>query len=256
MSTTLDVHPSASVAHSAELSEGCVIGPFVVIEEGVRIGAGTVLQTGTVLHRGSVVGANCRLGPYAVVGGDPMDSAFRGEASFAVLEDNVVLREFATVHRASGEGNETRVRQDTLVMSYVHVSHNAQVGRNCVLTTHVQLGGHSRVGDYAVLGASAMVHQHGSVGSYAMLGAGGAANCDVLPFSMARGDPARHYRLNRVGLQRRGFRGQRYADLEQAIRAFRLRDWALLEALALESNDVALMLEFKMSSRRGLSAFV
>ena len=256
MSTTLDVHPSASVAKSAELAEGCVVGPFVVVGEGVRVGAGTVLDAGTVLHAGSVIGANCRLGPYAVVGGEPMDSAFRGEASFAVIENNVVLREFVTVHRASGEGAETRVGRDTLAMSYVHISHNAQVGRNCVLTTQVQLGGHTRVGDYAVLGSTTILHQHARVGDYAMLGAGSAANRDVLPFSMARGNPARHFRLNRVGLQRRGFTGTRYTDLERAIRAFRLRDWALLEALAQGSEDVALMLEFKMSSKRGLSTFV
>ena len=36
-----------------------------------------------------------------------------------------------------------------------------------------------------------------------MLGAAGAANRDVLPYSLARGDPARHYRLNKVGLTRR-----------------------------------------------------
>lgn len=256
MSTTLEVHPSASVARGAELGDGCAVGPFVVIEEGVRIGVGTVLEAGTVLQRGSVVGANCRLGPYAVVGGKPMDSAFQGEASFAILEANVTLREFATVHRASGEGAETRVGRDTLVMSYAHISHNAQVGQGCVLTTHVQLGGHACVGDYAVLGAAATVHQHGSVGSYAMLGSGGAANRDVLPFSMARGDPARHFRLNRVGLQRRGFSSERYKLLERAIRAFRHRDALLLEELALVSDDVKLMLTFKMSSKRGLSSFV
>ncbi len=256
MSATLNVHPSASVAPSADLGDGCVVGPFVVIGEGVRVGSGTVLDTGTVLHAGSVVGANCRLGPYAVVGGDPMDTSFRGEASFTVLEDGVVLREFATVHRASGEGNETRVGRDTLVMSYVHISHNAQVGQNCVLTTQVQLGGHTRVGDYAVLGSSAILHQHCRVGPYAMFGAGSAANRDILPFSMARGNPARHFRLNRIGLQRRGFSGERYAALERAIRAFRQRDGDRLEALAQTSDDVALMLTFKLSSRRGISSFV
>lgn len=256
MSTTLDVHPSASIAKRAELGEGCVVGPFVVIEEGVQVGANTVLEPGTILHRGSRVGANCHLGPYAVVGGKPMDSAFRGEPSFAVLEDDVTLREFATVHRASGEGAQTSVGRGTLVMSYVHISHNARVGQGCVLTTQVQLGGHTQVGDYAVLGASAMVHQHGRVGPYAMLGAGSAANRDVLPFSMARGNPARHFRLNRVGLQRRGFGGERYAHLERAIRAFRHRDWGLLDELAPLSDDVRLMLTFKMSSKRGLSAFI
>ena len=185
-----------------------------------------------------------------------MDTAVRGEPSHAVLEERVTLREYATVHRASGEGCETRVGADTLLMSYVHVSHNAQVGRGCVLTTQVQLGGYTQVGNYAVLGSSALVHQHTRVGAYAMFGAGGAANRDILPYTMARGDPARHYRLNRVGLQRCGFGGERYGLLERAVRAFRRRDWALLAELARVSADVAVLLAFQGSSKRGLSAFV
>lgn len=256
MSVTATVHPSAVVARDAELGEGVVVGPFVVVGAGVVVGPNTVLETGTVLHTGTRVGAGCRLGPYAVVGGRPMDTAFRGEPSFAVLEDNVTLREFATVHRATGEGSGTRVGTGTLVMSYAHVSHNARVGGGCVLTTQVQLGGHVTVGEFATLGSSAMVHQHTRVGAYAMVGAGSAANRDVLPYSLARGDPARHYRLNRVGLTRRGVTGKRYRALEQAVRAFRHRDWALLEELAETSDEVREMLEFKHASKRGLSGFV
>jgi len=250
------VHPSAVVARSAELGDGCVVGPSVVIEDGVQVGADAVIETGSVLHAGSRVGAGCRVGPYAVLGGEPMDTAFRGEPSFAVLEERVVLREFATVHRASGEGSETRVGADTLVMSYAHVSHNARVGKHCVLTTQVQLGGHTQIGDYAVLGSAAILHQGCRVGAYAMYGAGSASNRDILPYSMARGNPARHYRLNRVGLTRRGVTGERYRLLERAIRALRRRDRALLEDLTQRSPDVQALLEFSASSTRGLCAFV
>ena len=256
MTVAATVHPSAVVAKSADLGEGVVVGPFVVIEADVRVGAGAVIETGCVLHSGSRIGAECRLGPYAVVGGSPMDTAFYGEPSFAVLGERVTLREFVTVHRASGAGGETKVGADTLVMSSVHVSHNVRVGRECVLTTQVQLGGHVQVGDYAVLGSTAIVHQHSRIGAYAMVGAGSAVNRDVLPYSMARGDPARHYRLNRVGLTRRGVSGERYRNLERAVRAFRHRDWTHLEELALLSNDVQQMLEFRNASQRGLSSFI
>jgi UDP-N-acetylglucosamine acyltransferase len=256
MTLTAAVHPSAVVAPSAALGEGCRVGPFAVIEAGVQVGRGAVVETGSVLHTGARLGEGCRVGPYAVVGGAPMDTAFRGEPTFAVLEAGVVLREYASVHRATGEGQETRVGEGTLVMSYAHVSHNAQVGRSCVLTTQVQLGGHTQVGDYAVLGSAAILHQGCRVGAYAMYGAGSAANRDILPYSMARGNPAKHYRLNRVGLQRRGFEGARYRLLERAVRALRRRDRALLEELARESADVRLLLEFQASSKRGLCAFV
>ena len=253
------IHPSAVIDPSADLAPDVVVGPFVVIEADVTVGRGTRLLPGTVLQRGARVGAGCRLGPYATVGGEPMDTRFGGEPSTAVLEDGVVMRDFASVHRATGEGEETRVGEGTLMMSYAHVSHNARVGRGCVLTTHVQLGGHCEVGDYAVLGASALLHQFCRVGAYAMFGAGSASNKDILPFSMARGNPARHYRLNRVGLTRRGVTGERYARLEHALRTLRhrsARDGSPLDTLASESDDVRLLLEFCATSRRGVARFV
>lgn len=256
VSTPPDVHPTAVVHESAQLGVGCRVGPFAVVEADATVGEGTVLEAGTVLHTGSRVGARCRVGPYATVGGEPMDTKFEGEASFAVLEDEVVLREFASVHRASGEGQATRVGRGTLVMSYAHVSHNAQVGRGCVLTTQVQLGGHTQVGDFAVLGSAALLHQGCRVGAYAMFGAGSAANQDVLPYSMARGNPARHLRLNRVGLTRHGVAGERYRALEHAVRAFRRRDWRRLHDLAETSAEVRAMLAFKEGSKRGLCSFV
>lgn len=251
-----EVAAGASVAPGAQLAPGVRVGPNVVVEDDVQVGAGTVLLPGTVLLTGSRVGANCRLGPYAVVGGQPMDSRFQGEPSFAVLEDSVELREFATVHRATGEGNATRIGQGTLIMSYAHVSHNGQIGRGCVLTTNVQLGGHVQVGDYAVLGSGAMMHQFGRVGAYAMFGGGSAANRDLLPYTMARGNPAVHYRLNRVGLERHGITGPRYAALEQALRLVRRRRLDELAEVAEGNPDVTLLLDFIRSSQRGISHFV
>ncbi|MFA5550765.1 MAG: acyl-ACP--UDP-N-acetylglucosamine O-acyltransferase [Trueperaceae bacterium] len=250
------VAPGATVARSARLHPGVVVGPGVVIEDDVEVGSNTVLLPGTVLLSGSVVGARCRLGPYAVVGGEPMDSGFKGEPSSAVIEDDVQLREFATVHRATGEGLVTRIGAGTLVMSYVHVSHNGDVGAGCTLTTSVQLGGHTQVGDHAFVGAGSMLHQFGRVGRYAMFGAMSGANRDVLPFSMARGNPAVHFRLNRVGLQRHGISGQRYAQIERALRYLRQRDTAALELLAADSADAAELLTFVRESRRGVLRFV
>jgi len=252
---TATVHAAASVHRDARLARGVVVGPGVVIEADVEIGEGTQVLAGSVLHAGARLGAGCRIGPYAVVAGLPMDSHFQGEPTLAVIEDGVTLREFVTVHRATGEGAETRVGTGSLVMSYVHVSHNSRIEHHVVLTSAAQLGGHTHVGHHAVVGSGALLHQFGSVGEYAMFGAASAANMDILPFTMARGNPARHYRLNRVGLGRNGIDGERYAALEQAVRAFRRRDRQRLDALAEESADVRRMLEFQAASRRGVARF-
>lgn len=250
------VHPSAQVDPSAELADGVVVEAFAVIEAAVRIAAGARVRVGSVLHAGTVVGAGAEIGPYAVVGGAPMDTSYRGEPTHVHLGEGVVLREFVSVHRATGEGAFTAVGASSLVMSGAHVSHNCRVGERCVLTTQVQLGGHVEVGDDAVLGANAMLHQYCRVGRGAMFGAASATNQDVLPFLMARGNPARHYRLNRVGLRRRNTPDTTYAALEAAVRALRRRDHARFAELAGEHPAVAELEAFRASSRRGVSRFV
>ncbi|HZW28993.1 MAG TPA: acyl-ACP--UDP-N-acetylglucosamine O-acyltransferase [Trueperaceae bacterium] len=246
----------AVVAAGAELGEGVFVGPGVVVEAGARVGAGTRLLAGSVVRGRVALGARCQVGPYAVLGGEPADTAFHGEESRVVVEDDVTIREFVTVHRATGEGAVTRVGAGTLLLSYSHVSHNCDVGRGCVITNGVQLGGHARVGDRANLGAGSLVHQFCRIGAYAMFGAASAANQDVLPYAMARGNPARHYRLNTVGLRRAGFEGERYRHVEAALRALRRRDTAALEELATVSEEAAQVLEFVRTTKRGVARFV
>jgi UDP-N-acetylglucosamine acyltransferase len=249
------IHASAVVDPRAELAPDVIVGPLVVIEAGVVVGAGSVLKAGTVLLSGSRLAEACHLGPYAVIGGEPMDHNFRGEPSFVILERGVQVREFSNIHRATGEGACTRIGEGTLVMSHAHVSHNCHVGRGVTLVEGVKLAGHCQVGDYAFLSANVSLHQFVRVGAYAIVGALSGARQDILPFSLANGNPAKHYRLNRVGLLRHGITGARYRALEHAMRAFRRGDWAALEALAQESLDVQLMLDFKRSSRRGIAGF-
>lgn len=249
------IHPSAVIHPDAWVADGVEVHPYVVMAADVSVGEGTVLLPGTILEDGARIGKHCRVGPYATVGGVPMDSSFKGETSFAVLEDHVTVREFASIHRATGEGTETRVGSGTLVMSYVHVSHNVQVGKGCTLTSKAQLAGHCSVGDHAFLGAAAMMHQYGRIGSYAMFGALSGAAQDILPFCLARGYPAKHASLNRVGLLRHGIDGERYDFIKQAFRAFRKRDKARARELAEQSEDVREMLEFTQSSVRGIVKF-
>jgi len=256
MAATQLIASTADVHRDARLADDVIVGPGVVIEKGVVVGAGTRLSAGTVLHSGALIGERCKLGPYAVIGSEPMDRSFAGEPSLAVVADDVEIREFATVHRATGEGNRTTVGPGTLLMSYVHLGHNTQVGEKCVLTTGVQLGGHSVIGDRAVIGSNSLVHQFCRVGTLAMLGGASAANLDILPFAMARGNLARHYRVNGVGLRRHGIDDERYRQIERALRFVRRRDTPALEALAADNQDAALLLEFVTTSKRGVARFV
>jgi UDP-N-acetylglucosamine acyltransferase len=115
----------------------------------------------------------------------------------------------------------TRIGSHCFLMAYAHVAHDCRLGDRVVLTNNANLGGHVEIGDYCVLGGSAGVHQFVRIGTQAMVSAHALVRKDVLPYMLVGGEPLKHYRLNTVGLRRRGIPRERYDALETAFRLLR-----------------------------------
>lgn len=254
----MDIHPTAIIDRKAEIEKNVVIGPYCVIESGVHIGAGTILKAGSQVLQGTTIGRHNKIGPNAIIGGEPMDVKYRGEESFVQIGDRNLIREFATIHRATGEGQITRVGNDNFLMAYVHITHNCTVGNNNILTNLTQLAGCVVIENFVTLGVMTLVHQFCRLGSYAMVGMQSKVNRDILPYSLADGRPAQHYHLNSIGLKRRGINGQDYELLSQAMR--KLRRGEKLNGLveqATSSPHLKYLLDFiDQPSQRGFSSFV
>jgi UDP-N-acetylglucosamine acyltransferase len=138
-------------------------------------------------------------------------------------------------------------------MAYTHVAHDCGIGDRVILTNGATLAGHVQIGERAMLGGLVPVHQFVRIGAYAMVGGNTGVRKDVLPFSLVAGEPARHYRLNAIGLRRAGITGERYGVLAAAFRA--LRKGKSIEDLP-ATQEIALMREWLAApSRRGLTGF-
>jgi UDP-N-acetylglucosamine acyltransferase len=258
VSAPVSIHPTAMVDPNASLEPGVTVGPYCIVEDHVSIGSGTVLEAGTIVRRYTTIGRENRFGPYAVLGGEPMDLKYTGEVSYLEIGDRNVFKEFVTVNRGTaGGGSLTRIGSDNLLMVYVHVTHDCIIGNHVIIPNGMQMAGHVTVGDYVTFGASVSVHQFCRIGAYAMVGMSSKIARDVLPYSLADGNPVRHYSLNTIGLRRRGVRGEDYRLLGEALRC--VRTGTSLEGFdeaAKTSEHLALFLEFvRASSTRGLSGF-
>ncbi len=250
------IHQTAIVSPKAIIANSVEIGPYVVVEDDVVIADNSKILAGSILQNGSRIGKNCLIGPYASIASLPMDSHFENETSFVEIADDVEIRNYVSISRASGKNKATVIGAKTMIMPYVHVAHNCQIGQEVVVVSGVRLGGHVELANYAFISANTLVHQFCRIGKYALTAAGSGINRDVLPFSMVYGHQAKHYRLNKIGLERRGIVDKRYKLIEKAIRAFRKRDLEYLQELAKQSDDVRDMLEFKQNSTRGILSFV
>jgi UDP-N-acetylglucosamine acyltransferase len=253
----MEIHPTAVVSPRAELGSGVRVGAYALIEDDVVIGEGCEIGAHAVLKRYTTLGARNRVFEHATLGGEPQDVKFKGEASRLVIGDDNLIREGATLHRASGEGAETRVGSRNFLMIGVHVAHNCEVGDDNIFANGVALAGHIKVEDHVFLSSNVGAHQFVRMGRYAMVGGKSKIVQDVLPFFTTDGNPARVRGLNTVGLRRAGFAPASRLALKRAYQLLfraRLPLAEVLEGLEQDGDEhVRHLAEFIRGSRRGFS---
>lgn len=213
------IHPTAIVADSAEIAEDAVVGPFCIVGEAVRIGAGTRLHAHVVVEGRTTLGRGNQVHPFAVLGGPPQHTGYKGEDTQLVIGDHNIIREHATMNIGTvNGGGVTRVGSNGFYMIESHVGHDCVVGDHVILTKQATLGGHCHVGDYVIVGGLAAVHQFTRVGRHAMIGGLAAVVKDVIPYGSVWGNHAHLEGLNLVGLKRRGFDRETINTLRAAYR--------------------------------------
>jgi len=212
--STAIVHPKARIASTAD------IGPYCIIGEEVEIGAGSRLMANVYAEGPTWIGEENIFYPYTTVGVASQDLKYKGERAETRIGARNRIREFVTIHRGTeGGGLVTRIGDDNLLMAYVHVAHDVQVGNNTVLANGVTLGGHVLVGDWAVIGAFTGVHQFCRIGRHAFIGGYSVVTQDVLPYSTSVSEREIHvFGANRTGLERRGFASEGVETLQKAFR--------------------------------------
>jgi UDP-N-acetylglucosamine acyltransferase len=251
------IHPTAIVSPRAEIAPDVSIGPYVVIEEDVVIGAGCEIASHAVIKRFTTLGRGNRVYEHAVLGGEPQDVKYKGEMSRLVIGDDNLIREFATLHRADGEGEATRIGSRNFLMIGVHIAHNCEVGDDNIFANGAALAGYTMVEDHVFLSNNVGAHQFVRMGRYAMVGGKSKIVQDVLPFFTTDGNPARVRGLNTTGLRRAGFSQESRRALKEAyqilFRSGLPLEVALGEMEQLDDEHVEHLINFIRASGRGFS---
>jgi UDP-N-acetylglucosamine acyltransferase len=252
-----NVHPTAIVDPGAKLEPGVVIGPFCIVEADTFIGARTVLESGAQILRFTSVGQRNRIGPYAILGGEPMDLKFHGEQTRLEIGDDNDIREFTTIHRGTAvAGGLTAVGDHNLIMAYCHITHDCRVGHHNIIANAAQLAGHVIIEDHVRLSATVGIVQFCRIGAHSIVGMMSKVAQDVLPFTMTDGHPVKHYTINKVGLERDGFSAEDRQVILRAYKALRNKDKALMAELETANPHAKRLFEFaRAESKRGLSSF-
>jgi UDP-N-acetylglucosamine acyltransferase len=257
------VHPLAQVDPEASLGADVRIGPFAVIGPGVEIGDGTEVGAAAQIQGPTRIGRSNHIFPQTAIGFDPQDLKYQGETVRLEIGDHNMIREFCTVSRGTvAGGGVTRIGSHNLLMAYVHIAHDCQIGDRTVFANLATLAGHVEVHDDAIVGAFCTVHQFARIGRHAYLGAYTVMSKDALPYVKTVGVNPACYGINTVGLRRKGFDSAQLARLGKAYRLLARSGLNTRQAVARireelgGDREVDLFVGFIESSRRGVTKAV
>lgn len=186
------IDPSAVIALSARIGDGCSIGPNVVISDAAEIGPDCVIGSGVHIGRGCILGAGMRVDANASIAfaviGDGTEigpNAVIGQTGFGVGRDqgHVLLPHLGIVRigKKTNIGAGTTVDrgflEDTVIGDHVmidnlcQISHNVHLGDGNVICAQTGFAGSTHIGKNNVFGAQCGIADHLTIGDGNMFAA-------------------------------------------------------------------------------------
>jgi UDP-N-acetylglucosamine acyltransferase len=185
---------------------------------------------------------------------------YKDEPTGVIMGDNVHVREYCTIHRATGD-RMTIIGDDCFLMNYCHVAHDCRLGKGVIMANATTLAGFCTIGDFTVISGSCIFHQHLRIGRGVMVGGMTGSRVDLPPFTLCDGRPAQVRGLNVIGLRRNKIGPETRAAIKQAYRLLYregLNRSQALERIKTElpqSPEIIEISEFFETSKRGVCAF-
>lgn len=172
----------ARIASHVSIAEGAVIGSDALILQGARVGARVTIGDRFICQPGAVIGADGfsfvtpeksgveeireTLGERKEI---RVQSWTRIHSLGAVtIGDDVEVGANVCIDR--GTIRDTVIGSGTKLDNLVHVGHNVQVGRDCLLCGQVGIAGSARIGDRVVMGGQCGVNDNIFVGDDVIAG--------------------------------------------------------------------------------------
>jgi UDP-3-O-[3-hydroxymyristoyl] glucosamine N-acyltransferase len=205
-------HPTAFVAPCAQVDATAEIGPFAYVGEGVTIGARCRIGAHVALHEGVVIGEDCHIGSGCVIshatigdGGCLHPGVRIGQAGFGLVRSECGLKTVPHLGRVivgadveigagctidRGSLGDTVVGDGCRLDNLVHIAHNVEVGRYCVIVAQVGIAGSTVLEDFVQVGGQSAIAGHLRIGSGAQIAGKSGVMSNLEPGAVVFGIPA------------------------------------------------------------------
>jgi UDP-3-O-[3-hydroxymyristoyl] glucosamine N-acyltransferase len=222
----VSIGPHAVIEDGAEIGNGVTIMAGVFIGRGASIGEGTWIHPNAAIYRGARIGKRCIIHANVSLGSDGfgwaqldakkhflLEMLARGRAPAAApgapapkvdlkspyeripqvgitaIGDDVSIGANSVINRG-GLGN-TSIGRGTKIDSLVVISHNVEVGEDCLFVSQVGISGSVKIGHHCTFGGQVGVVGHLKIGDNVQVAAQSGVSHDLPANGTYFGSPAR-----------------------------------------------------------------
>ena len=206
-----DIHSSSNIDSSAKIGKNVTIQAGVVIENEVeigddvfigqnsKIGSDCRIYQNVVIYHSTIIGDRSITHGSVVLGCDGFGFVPGENQHFkipqtgrVVLGEDVEIGANSVIDRATI--GETTIDKMTKIDNLVHIGHNVQIGKACLITAQVGIAGSTKLGDNSQMGGQAGVVPHVEIGPNSIIAAKSGVTKSLIGNQMYGGYPARPIR--------------------------------------------------------------
>jgi len=193
------VQAGAVIEENVEIGDNVFIGANVFVGHSSKIGSDCKIYQNVVIYNSTIIGDRSIIHGSAVLGCDGFGFVPGKNQHFkipqtgrVVLGEDVEIGASSVIDRATI--GETKIDKMTKIDNLVHIGHNVQIGKACLITAQVGIAGSTKIGDYSQMGGQAGVAPHVEVGSNSIIAAKSGVTKSLKGNQMYGGYPARPIR--------------------------------------------------------------
>lgn len=232
------ISPLAFVHPEAKIGKDVIVDAFVYIDANVEIGDGSHIMSHSSIIGGTKIGKNNKIFDGCVIGADPQDFRWKGQAGKCEIGDNNCIYQHVIINRSIRDGQATRIGNNSYIMAQSHVGHDSQVGDYCVLGNGVKVAGDCKIGNYSILSSGVIVHEGFHIGIWALIKGGCRVTDNVPPFVIMAHNPIAYFGVNAYILRKGHKSEDKIDDIAKCYRHIFQSGTSLFNALQRIEEDV------------------
>ena len=179
---------------NVKIHESVTIGSNVVIGPNTHIGINSRIYDGVKIHGNTKIGDNVVVGYNSIIGYPGFGFARTTSTPVriphvggVIIGNNVDIGCLNTI--VAGTIEPTFIGDGTKVDDHVHIGHNAQIGKNCIITACAEMG-RMNMGNDVWVGPNSSIIQGVEIGDKAYIGISSVVTKNVEKDSIVAGSPA------------------------------------------------------------------